>query len=91
MCGLFGAVSNYLSAQEIENVRNLGVISYPRGVDSIGIGYVARKSGYRSNKLLFGLDKVVGDPWGYFYHKDTMKFLQDMMPIRALVLSLIHI
>jgi hypothetical protein len=43
MCGLFGGISTTLTGPEIERIRELGLVSQVRGLDSTGVAMVYRK------------------------------------------------
>lgn len=76
MCGIFGAISNYLSSAEKDNVYSLAAVSILRGTDSSGIAVACTdkeqgksKRMYKTRKSLFvapamlleqGTNKVAG-------------------------------
>lgn len=87
MCGLFGGVSNFLNDTEIENIRTLGAISFPRGEDSVGLSWCHQGNNrmFNPNSLKYGLDKVVSDPYGYLFHPKTVSFLKGLNSVKAII------
>lgn len=84
MCGIFGGFSHYLNESEVDNIRTLGAISYPRGIDSVGMAIAHKKSAKSSTHEYF-MDKVVSDPWGYLYHPATTKLLRKTNNIKTII------
>lgn len=80
-CGVWGGISSTLSVNEIDTIRTLGAISFPRGDDSIGMAWVAGPV----DKLKYSYDKAVSDPYGYLYHASTINFFKSLPTPRAII------
>ena len=59
----------------------MGAISFPRGVDSVGLTWAFG----HTDKYKYGLDKAVSDPWGYLFHPSTVTFFKEMAQPRAII------
>jgi hypothetical protein len=81
MCGIWGGISSMLAVSEVDLIRMLGAVSFPRGDDSIGMAWVNGPP----DKLKYGFDKAVGDPYGYLYHKSTVDFFRNLSTPRAII------
>jgi len=71
MCGLFGGVSNWLTAEEVKFVANLGILSNFRGRDSTGIGLVKK----HKKGMGYAIEKKAVPSTVFFENADTLKFL----------------
>lgn len=76
MCGLFGGMSTVLSKSELENIRQLGAISYLRGDHSTGM-CLSHTVGTRKHRhTSFSVLKVAADPYYVLYHPKTEEVLE---------------
>lgn len=82
MCGLFGGLSTTLNADEVSNIRDLGILAQFRGFHSTGMAFVCDG---KKNRMMFSSLKQVGDSTGFMFHPDTLKLIGTMKNPRAFI------
>lgn len=78
ICGLFGAISNTLSDNEIALVRTAGALSFLRGTHSTGVAacYKGKKKHFE-----YAYDKDTVDPYSYLFDDRTINELKQASAI----------
>lgn len=74
MCGLFGGLSNTLSAVEKERIKELGIVSSLRGIDSTGLIALKKE---KKNKIKFQIRKAVANPVTFLNSKEAASVVNE--------------
>lgn len=76
MCALWGGASSVLSDVEIERIKQLGVVSQLRGIDSTGM----LSCYHKNNKVNFKITKEVTNASNFIYSLDFERQMKETRP-----------